>query len=114
MSACANKPKPVASVATNPTPVTTPTVIDPNQLQVGKPVERELAGGDVHSYTIQLEANQYLNAVVEQKGIDIVAAIYSPTGEKVYEVDSPNGDAGPEPIYLITQTSGTYRLEVRS
>jgi CHAT domain-containing protein/Tfp pilus assembly protein PilF len=30
------------------------------------------------------------------------------------EVDSPNGDSGPEEVYLIADTSGTYRVDVRS
>ncbi|KAF0249971.1 MAG: peptidase-like protein, partial [bacterium] len=112
---CVNKPKPINSISntSNTTSVAT-AAIDPNQLQLNKAIERELKGDKFHSYTIKLEANQYLNAVVEQKGIDIVAALYSPSGEKVYEVDSPNGSEGPEPIYFISQTSGVYRLEVRS
>ncbi|MBI4852958.1 MAG: tetratricopeptide repeat protein, partial [Acidobacteria bacterium] len=84
------------------------------ELALGKEVEQELSGESAHSYSVKLEANQYLNLVVEQKGIDIVATVFSPSGEKIYEVDSPNGTEGDEPIYLITQSSGTYRLEVRS
>ena len=87
---------------------------DKGELLLGKAIEQELMGDGVHSYTLKLEANQYLNAVVEQKGIDIVATVFNPAGEKVYEVDSPNGTEGPEPIYLISQSSGSYRLEVRS
>ncbi|KAF0190250.1 MAG: peptidase domain-containing protein [bacterium] len=84
------------------------------ELQLGKAIERDLAGGKVHSYNLTLEAKQYLQATVEQKGIDVVVAIYSPDGKKVYEMDSPNGETGPEPVYLITETSGQYRLEVNS
>ncbi|KAF0248401.1 MAG: enterochelin esterase, partial [bacterium] len=87
---------------------------DKGELLLGKAIEQELVGDGAHSYTLKLEANQYLNLVVEQKGIDIVATVFSPSGEKVYEVDSPNGTEGPEPIYLISQSSGNYRLEVRS
>ncbi|KAF0249275.1 MAG: hypothetical protein FD167_1325 [bacterium] len=87
---------------------------DKGELLLGKAIEQELVGDGAHSYTLKLEANQYLNLVVEQKGIDIVATIFNPSGEKVYEVDSPNGTEGPEPIYLISQSSGNYRLEVRS
>ncbi|MBI4851749.1 MAG: tetratricopeptide repeat protein, partial [Acidobacteria bacterium] len=115
---CVNSSKPVKSLSNTNSASSAPLNVaetpDPNQLQVNKVIERELAGGDLHSYTIKLEANQYLNAVVEQKGIDIVATLYSPNGEKVYEVDSPNGTEGEEPVYFISQTAGNYRLEVRS
>ncbi|KAF0240064.1 MAG: NB-ARC domain-containing protein, partial [bacterium] len=116
---CVNKPKPINSISSASNPSISATsvataAIDPNQLQFDKAIERELKGDGAHSYTIKLEANQYLNAVVEQKGIDIVATLYSPSAEKVYEVDSPNGTVGPEPIYFISQTTGNYRLEVCS
>jgi CHAT domain-containing protein/Tfp pilus assembly protein PilF len=85
---------------------------EPILLETGKPIVREMKGGDSHSYAIRMAANQYLQAVVEQKGIDVVVAVYDPNGKKVYEIDSPNGTQGPEPVYLITESSGQYRLEV--
>jgi hypothetical protein len=36
-----------------------------NQLEPGKPIERELAGGQSHSYQLTLDAGQYLHLVVE-------------------------------------------------
>ncbi|MGH9936961.1 MAG: tetratricopeptide repeat protein, partial [Blastocatellia bacterium] len=83
-------------------------------LEVGKPIERELAGGQAHSYQITLAAGQFLDTVVEQKGIDVVVTLFGPDGKKLIEVDSPNGAQGPEPIQWIAAEAGTYRLEVRS
>src|SRR5215475_6915429 len=37
-------------------------------LQPGKPVERELSGGQSHSYKITMISGQYLHVVVEQRG----------------------------------------------
>src|SRR5262245_3929002 len=39
-------------------------------LEPGKPVERELSGGQSHSYKITLVPGQYLRIEVEQRGID--------------------------------------------
>jgi len=83
-------------------------------LEPGKPIERELAGDQAHSYSIALTAGQYLHVVVEQKGIDVVVALFTPDGKKVAEVDSPNGKQGPEPISVLSGAAGNYRLEVRS
>lgn len=83
-------------------------------LTLGKPIERSLAGNEAHSYKIVLAANQYLHVVVEQRGIDVVVTLFALDGKKIAEVDSPNGSQGPEPISVVAEVAGSYRLEVRS
>ncbi|MBL8204136.1 MAG: CHAT domain-containing protein [Blastocatellia bacterium] len=83
-------------------------------LEIGKPIERELAGGQSHVYQLSLAAGQYLHIVTEQRGIDVVIAWFGPNGKKLIEVDSPNGTQGPEPLTWTTESSGNYRLEIRS
>jgi tetratricopeptide (TPR) repeat protein len=83
-------------------------------LEAGKPIEREIAGGQSHAYRLTLGAGQYLYVVAEQRGIDLVVAAFAPDGQKLVEIDSPNGAHGPEPIRLVTTSAGEYRLEVRS
>ncbi len=87
---------------------------DDAALTLGKPIERNLAGNEAHSYKIVLAANQYLHVVVEQRGIDVVVALFAPDGKKITEVDSPNGTQGTEPISVVAEKAGSYRLEVRS
>src|SRR5689334_6048521 len=60
-------------------------------LELNKSIERELKGGESHSYSIKLEANQYLKLGVEQKGINLAVGAFSPTDEKVYQIDAFNG-----------------------
>src|SRR5436853_2970675 len=50
-------------------------------LEPGKAVQRELAGGGLHSYRISLSASQYLYVVVDQRGIDVVVRLFSPDGK---------------------------------
>ena len=83
-------------------------------LEKGVPVERELAGGVVHSYRLTLAAHQLLRLVVDQRGVDVVVTLFAPDGKKLAEVDSPNGTQGPEPVTLVTEVSGDYRLDVQS
>lgn len=83
-------------------------------LTVSVSLEREMAGGQSHSYRITLAEGQYLEAIVEQRGIDVVVIVVAPDGQKLLEVDSPNGTQGPEPVWVIAETAGEYRLEVRS
>lgn len=87
---------------------------DVHPLELGKPIERELKGGEVHSYTIVLAAGQYVHLVVDQRGIDVVVTLFGPDGKQIIDVDSPNGTQGPEPVSVVSESSGTYRLDVRS
>ncbi len=87
---------------------------EPVPLAVGTPVERELRGGEEHRYAVRLDVGQYLYAVIEQKGVDVVVTLTDPGGAAVGEVDSPNGAQGPEPVYYVAETAGVYRLDVRS
>jgi len=84
------------------------------RIEPGKPMERELKGGEVHQYQVEMEAGQFLNAIVDQRGIDVMVLVFAPKGQKVFEVDSPNGANGPEPVYLLAEAAGPYRLEIRS
>jgi len=84
------------------------------RLELGKPVEQALKGGESHWYEIALIVGQYLHIVVDQRGIDVVVILYEPSGKKEVEIDSPNGTQGPEPVSLVAETSGAYQMEVRS
>lgn len=88
--------------------------LDVRTLETRKPVKRELAGSQTHTYRIALTQGQYLNVVIFQQGVDVVVKLFGPDDSKVTEVDSPNGTQGPEPMFAIAAASGTYRLEVRS
>ncbi len=71
---------------------------DVRTLEQGKPIERELKGGEVHVYEIALTAGQFLKAVVEQRGIDVEVLVIAPDGKQIVKVDSPNGTQGQEPL----------------
>ncbi len=86
----------------------------PTRLQPRHPISRELAGGGTHSYRVALRAGQYLHAVVEQRGIDVLVTIFAPDGEEVADFDTDNGAQGPEKIRFVGQASGDHRLEVSS
>jgi CHAT domain-containing protein len=84
---------------------------DARPLVPGQPIERELAGGEAHTYQITLIAGQYLQVLVEQRGIDVVATLYGPAGRSLTESDGVR--QGVESISTVAEAPGTYRLEVR-
>lgn len=78
------------------------------------PTPRELRGGESHRYPLQLEAGQYLRAVVRQHGIDVVVRLLGPDGAPVAQLDSPNGRAGEEDLAAVAAATGRHELEVAS
>lgn len=83
-------------------------------LEAGKPIEREMAGGEVHIYRVSLTSGQYLNLYVNQKLIDVVVTAFAPDGSKIIEKDGFTGNRGYERVWLIADKTGDYRIEVKS
>lgn len=90
----------------------------PGQATQGLPpltaVDREIKGGETHSYRVRLEAGEFLHAIVVQEGIDLATAIFGTDGKQITESDSPNNNWGSEPILLVAPVAGEYRVEVRA
>ena len=84
----------------------------PAPLQMGTPIDRTLAAGQTHEFTVTLEENSYIQLVVEQKGIDVVVKVFSPEGRAMGEFDSPNGNDGPEHVSFTGTAAGVYRITV--
>ena len=75
--------------------------------------DRLFSGAQPHQYTITVKQGDVLLGGVEQRGIDLVAAIRASDGRTLFEIDSPNGTDGLEPIAWIAPADGTYVLEIR-
>ena len=80
----------------------------------GGRLERTLAGGEAHVYSVELAAGEFLRAVVDQRGVDLLVRLDGPDGDRLFEGDSPNGTDGPEPLSFVADTGGVYRIEVAS
>src|SRR5262249_37218505 len=85
-----------------------------DSLEPGKPIERELSGGQSHSYKITMVSGQYLQVVVDQRGIDVAVALFAPDGKKIAEVDSEHQVEGSETVLAIAEAPGAYLIEARS
>jgi CHAT domain-containing protein/Tfp pilus assembly protein PilF len=83
-------------------------------LEAAKPLERNLQGGEKHTYEIRAESGQFMHAVVVQLGIDVALTLFAPDGKPIGSMDSPNGTVGLEQISTIAEAPGVYRLDVVS
>ncbi|MEW6735597.1 MAG: CHAT domain-containing protein [Acidobacteriota bacterium] len=77
-------------------------------------LECKINGGEVHSYQIALITGQFLQVIVEQRGIDLVIISSNPTGEQIAEIDNPTGMYGRERILLLAESTGNYQLKIKS
>src|SRR5262249_35487916 len=82
-------------------------------LEQGKPIERELAGGESHSYQLMVASGQYVFLAVDQRGINVVVKVFGPDDKKFVEVNN-NYSGESEMVSLVAEASTIYRLEVRS
>jgi CHAT domain-containing protein/Tfp pilus assembly protein PilF len=82
------------------------------QLEPGKPLERQIAGGQKHAYQLQLTVGQYAKTTVEQRGVDVVLRLFGPDGKSIAEVDYESRTAGREVLELVSAESGNYKIEI--
>jgi len=83
-------------------------------LEAGKPVERELSGGQKHIYQLSLDEGQYANVAVEQRGIDVVVRVFDAGDKLIAEFDSEIRLQGTEEVELVASATNTFRLEVEA
>lgn len=83
-------------------------------LPAGPGIEQDLAGGQSHSYKISVAANQYLQVVIEQRGINLIATLFDSQNKEVLRADNPSGAHGPIYLLAISPAAADYRVEVRS
>src|SRR5687767_3871195 len=53
-------------------------------LEVGKPAEFTLKGTETHNYILPLRAGQYVDLSVDQRGINVSVALFTPDGAAAY------------------------------
>ncbi len=78
----------------------------------GQELERFFETRTPHRYTVDLAAGEFVEFLVEQRGIDVAVTVREPAGELYSRTDSPNGQQGSERVVLLAEDAGRYRIEV--
>lgn len=77
-----------------------------------KPIEREISGGESHTYRVALTAGQSVRFRLDQKSLDCVLVLSSPDGNQIAEMDF-TGTGELESLAIEAATAGDHRLTVR-
>jgi CHAT domain-containing protein len=83
-------------------------------LELGKPFEDEISGGQAQSYRIALSAGQFVSVIIQQKGIDVLEKLFAPGGKLVAQFDFELRPREAEKAEFVAETAGVYRLEVKA
>ena len=86
----------------------------PDDLRPQTPVVREFKTGEVHAFRVQLAAGEYLHLEADQKGVDLAFRVLGPDRKLAVEGDFPDRLYGLEPIFLVAEQAGDYRVEAFS
>ena len=81
-------------------------------LELGKPIERELTGGQRHKYQIALSEGQYMKVEITEEGISIGATLELADGTVTHPWAPFRGGQELKAIGLVAESTGSYRIEV--
>ncbi len=104
--ACLLASGPFAGTVENPGPTAG------TKLTTGSVIERQAAERDEHHYTIDLGEGEYLQAVIDQEGVDVWTTVTTPDGRTILKLYGHVADIGPDPIAVVATVAGTYHLTV--
>ncbi len=87
---------------------------DARRLEPGKPLIRDVSGGETQSYEINLASGQFLSASVSGGSVDLAVRVFAPGGDLIFEIDPSSGPQSPQKITVEPTAAGLYRIDVRA
>jgi ketosteroid isomerase-like protein len=87
----------------------------PRALVSDTPVESTLGSKERHEYIVTSAGNQAFDVTAQQRGLDVVLTVLSPTGEQLMQVDAASDDqgrGGAEVAHVRALAAGPYRIQV--
>ncbi|MGH9819422.1 MAG: hypothetical protein ACRD43_04565, partial [Pyrinomonadaceae bacterium] len=84
------------------------------ELQLAQQFDRDIAGGEKHTFKVQLGAKQYAKIVVQQHGIDVLVQEIGEDGNVVIKFSSLAQDPDRVEAEIVSQNAGTFLLTVEA
>src|SRR5690242_4489423 len=85
-------------------------------LNPGRPgpiLERHLDRNQTHRYQLPLQANECVDLIVEQRGVDVVIQAIDPDGTPIAEFQEELRNTGEEHVQVVASKPGTYALAIK-
>jgi CHAT domain-containing protein/Tfp pilus assembly protein PilF len=83
-------------------------------LQPGLALSREISPGEAHHLRFELGAGEFLEALVEQRGVDVAITVVEPDGHVALEIDTRLDPTRTERVLWVGRSSGTHSLRLRA
>jgi enterochelin esterase family protein len=81
-------------------------------LTAGQAIDRAITAGAAHQYTVALDVGDYVAVAVDQRGIMVLAAVFTPDGSRLRNLGGPR--EGKRTVAFIAERAGAFRLELRA
>jgi len=91
---------------------TIPVSTEATRLEVGKLMERSLAGGGTEEFRIELAANQIAHVNVEQQGVDVVIHVVGSDGKRIIDFNDDPTLKGTEEADFAVRDAGVITLVI--
>ena len=87
---------------------------DIRQLSPNQTIEREMTGAETHRYQFDLQAGEFFQVRVEQKGVDVALKLLDADNNTLATMDSPNSKEDFEMLSFVAAKTSGFILEIRT
>lgn len=83
-------------------------------LTLNTPLSREFKSDEQHLFIVSAKTNEAIEIVCERQGADLGLTVFAPSGEKIATSNAPNGFAGFDKLFFITENAGEYQIKIEA
>lgn len=88
--------------------------VEITNIEFGQTIEREMVGGQTHSYKLKLNAGDFVKISVEQRNCDVILVLRNAQQTNIFEYKDDNFRNGLDEQTAAAEVSGDYELRLVS
>jgi hypothetical protein len=83
-------------------------------LVLDKRIDKTISVGELHSYTLKLNAWQSAAVQIEKQGVAVTATVFSPDKKRISAFGSIASNIGTQQVDILAESAGLYTITVRA